>query len=338
MRLFKKKQSEAEAIASFWQWWSGVRQDVAGAASNSSLERYITSFNDQVHAIHKDLQWELTPGTEAEHCLVVSPGGNAELRATAARWLAQAPMPDETWEYQAVRRADLSVFDAKMVMDGHELEMEKVRYGISVDQQISQVHVQCYHPAFAKMPKGMPEQITMLSLDWVLGEDDVEIWVGEVGWTATEPEQPKTPQDLRNAVAAIVDDDHWAIMTGESRDGKPIVATVAVPLRPARWPRFDLHVPVVLPYRRTNEGLLPVDESLQALRDFEDGLGAAIGANGTLVAHESSRGVRTLHYYVDSQTNAQAQIAEALAAWPEGKAGAKPMHDPAFQAVRHLMK
>jgi hypothetical protein len=164
----------------------------------------------------------------------------------------------------------------------------------------------------------------------------VEIWVGEIGWTATEPKSPKTPEDLRNAVASIAGDDQWAIMSGEAPDGKPILATVAVPLRSARWPRFDLHVPVVLPYQRTTPELLPADESLQALRDFEDRLDAAIGSNGALVAHETSHGVRTLHYFVDSQTNAQAQLAEALPAWPEGRASAKPVRDPAFQNVRHL--
>jgi Family of unknown function (DUF695) len=338
MRLFKKKQSETEAIASFWQWWGGVRQDVAGAISDGSVSRFTASFIDHVEAIHEGMQWELTPGAEASHCLVVSPGGNAELRATAARWLAQAPPTDETWEYQSVRRADLSVFEAKMVMDGHELEMDKVRYGISVDREASQVHVQCYHPAFATMPKGMPEQIAMLSLDWVLGEEDVEIWIGEIGWTANEPESPRMPQDLRNAVASIAGDDQWVIMSGESRDGKPILATAAAPLRSARWPRFDLHVPVVVPYQRTTPELLPADESLQALRDFEDRLDAAIGPNGALVEHESSHGVRTLHYYVDSQTNAPAQIAKALPSWPEGRASTKPVRDPAFQNLRHLMQ
>jgi hypothetical protein len=338
MRWFKKKPSEAEAIAAFWAWWGGVRGDVARAIGDGSVERFTKIFCDQVEAIHKDLQWELTPGATAEHCLVVSPGGNPELRAAAARWLAQAPAADGTWEYQAVRRADASVFESTLTMNGRRLEMGRVRYGISVDQDASRIDVQCYHPDFTGLPEGMPEQITMLTLDWALGEDDVEIWIGEIGWTGTEPEAPKTPQDLRHAVAAIAgDDDRWIMLGGERRDGTALSAVVASPLRPARWPRFDLHVPVVLPYQRANDARLPVGESLQALRDFEDALGAAIGGNGTLVAHESCAGVRTLHYYVDSQSNAQAQIAEALPRWREGRASSQPARDPAFAEVRHLM-
>src|SRR5262245_11462944 len=117
MGWFKKKSTEAESIADFWQWWSGVRQDVASSISDGSVERFNKAFGDRVTAIHKNVDWELTPGAGAQHCLVVSPAGNAELRSTAARWLAQAPAADETWEYRSVRGADLSVFGAEMVMD-----------------------------------------------------------------------------------------------------------------------------------------------------------------------------------------------------------------------------
>ena len=92
---------------------------------------------------------------------------------------------------------------------------------------------------------------------------------------------------------------------------------------------------VALPDARLDA--LPIDESLQALRDFEDAVTAAIGGNGTLVAHESSDGLRTLHFYVDSQTNAEAQIAETLPGWREGRASTQPARDPAFAKVRHLM-
>jgi hypothetical protein len=338
MGWFKKKPSEAEAIAAFWAWWGGVRDDVATAIGDGSVERFTKQFSERVDAIHKDMQWELTPGTKAAHCLVVTPGGNPELRAAAARWLAQAPAADASWEYQAVRRADPSVFESTMVMNGHRLDMDKVRYGISVDSDRTVLDVQCYHPDFAGLPQGMPEQVTMLTLDWALGEDDVEIWIGEIGWTATEPPTPKTPRDLQHAVAAIADDDDkWILLGGQRPDGAALSAVVASPLRSARWPRFDTHVPVMLAYRKANESGLPIDESLQALRDFEDAVTAAIGGNGTLVAHESSDGLRTLHFYVDSQTNAEAQIAETLPGWREGRASTQPARDPAFAKVRHLM-
>jgi hypothetical protein len=63
---------------------------------------------------------------------------------------------------------------------------------------------------------------------------------------------------------------------------------------------------------------------------------AAIATNGALVAHETSGRIRTLHFYVDSQTNARAEIESRLARWREGRASIAPQLDPAFEHVRHL--
>lgn len=337
MRLFRtKKAPEADTIAEFWQWWSTVRDDVAAAISSGAVDRFTSGFTKHVEAINTDLQWELSKGASSAHALVVTSAGDATLRATAARWLAAAPPADETWSYQAIRTADPSVFESTMVINDQKVELAQIRYAITVDQESHQVDVTCYHPAFANLPDDVQSQITFLTLDWTLGEDNVEIWVSDISWTAAAPANPKTPQDLRNAVAAVATDDNWVILQGQKRDGTPILATAASPLRSARWPRFDMHVPIAVPYQRCNEGQLPVAESLEALRAFEDELAAAIGSNGTLVAHETSGRVRTLHFYVDSQTNASAELESNLPHWREGRATLKPQLDPGFENVRHL--
>lgn len=338
MGLFRKrKTSEADAIAAFWQWWDTIRDDVAAAVTTGGVERFASGLGSHVNAINSDLQWELTPGGSSAHALVVTAAGNPALRSVAARWLGAAPPADETWSYRSLRTADLAAFEAMMQIGDEKLALADVRYGISVDQDSRQIDVTCYHPAFGSMPDNVRGQITFLTLDWALGEDGVEIWLREIDWTATEPQKLKTPQDLQHAVAAIATDDSWVVMQGQKPDGAPILAMAASPLRPARWPRFDLHVPVVLPYQHFNEGQLPENASLNALRAFEDELTAALGSDGTLVAHETSGRVRTLHFYVDSQSAARAAIESRLPQWSQGRASTEPRMDPAFDQVRHLM-
>jgi Family of unknown function (DUF695) len=339
MPLFRKKaRPETDTIPGFWQWWASRRDEIAEAIVAGTVQSFGEELAHRVHAIHPDLQWELTPGTTSAHALVVTSGGEAATRAIAARWLAAGPPADETWSYRSVRAADPAVFTSAIELDGHTLELSQIRYGITVDKQSRQLDVACYHPAFAGLPDEIQGQISFLTLDWALGEQDVEIWVGEISWTAVEPPNPKTPEDLRHAVDAVSgDEDSWVLMEGEMRDGTPLVATVASPLRSARWPRFDLYVPVTLPYQRRNAGQFPMAGSLDALRGFEDDLLAAIGANGTLVAHETHGGQRTLHFYVDSQTNAGAEIESHLPRWQEGRPSIAPRLDPGFEQVRHLM-
>jgi hypothetical protein len=338
MRLFRKKaRPEAETIAEFWEWWATARDDVAAAIPAGAVRDFADELGRRVEAIHSDLQWELAPGMTSAHALVVTSGGQAALRATAARWLAAAPPADDTWSYRCVRAADPSTFESTIELDGHKLELTHIRYGITVDKQRHQIDVVCYHPAFAGLPDNIQAQITFLTLDWAVGENDVEIWLGEIGWTATPPANPATPQELRHAITAVAsDEDSWVLMEGQRQDGTPLLATAASPLRSARWPRFDLHVPIRLPYQRHNDGLFPVDDSLTALRAFEDEVSAAIATNGALVAHETSGGIRTLHYYVDSQSNARAEIESRLTGWREGRASIKPQLDPAFEHIRHL--
>ncbi|XVU29684.1 hypothetical protein ACQPZJ_22170 [Actinoplanes sp. CA-054009] len=337
MRLFRKKASpEADTIAEFWQWWAGTRDSVATAIGDGSVARFADDIGRRVEAIHPGLQWELAPGSTSAHALVVTSGGQPESRAVAARWLAAAPAADETWSYRAARAADPAAFGSVIDLDGLKLDLSEIRYGVAVDEQRRQIDVVCYHPGFAGVPDEARGQITFLTLDWAVGENDVEIWLGEISWTAEEPAAARTPAELRQAVDVLsAGEDRWVLMQG-TRSGAPLMATAAVPLRSARWPRFDLHLSVSLPYRESNDGRLPVDGSLAALRDFEDALGAAVAGNGVLVAHETWDRQRVLHFYVDSRSSARAEVESRLPGWREGRASVDARPDPAFERVGHL--
>ncbi|SBT40553.1 DUF695 domain-containing protein [Micromonospora auratinigra] len=340
MGLFRKKaRPTMETIAGFWQWWATARGEVAQAIDAGTVQGFAGELGHRVHAIHPDLQWELTRGVTSAHVLVVTAGGQDTVRAVAARWFSAAPPADDTWSYRSVRAGELSVFESTIELDGHKLDLGDMRYGVAVDMQRRQIDVVCHHPAFVNLPDDVRGQISFLTLDWALGEDEVETWIGEITWTATEPANPRTPHELRRAATALAgEEDSWVLMRGQRRDGTPLMAAAASPLRPARWPRFDLHVPIRLPYQRHNEGQLPVDESLAALRRFEDELSATIGPDGVLVAHETAGRERTLHFYVDSQSTARAELESHLPQWREGRASAGAQLDPAFEKVRHLMQ
>ena len=72
------------------------------------------------------------------------------------------------------------------------------------------------------------------------------------------------------------------------------------------------------------------------MRDFEDRLTKRLDINGQLVALESSRGRRTLHYYVDGAGEDVRSVQDSLAGWREGRASTRHTYDPAFGEVAHL--
>jgi hypothetical protein len=329
------------AIADFWQWWHGVRAQlekaIEGAGWDDTLVRLITK---KVKAIHPGLVWKHSKGTTSKHILVVCANGDRTLRAIAERWLAAAPPPDPTWAYHASRQADPDVFRAgTLTIAGHTVVLQKMRFGIEVDPDRYEIDVTAFHPIFSVMTEEEQLQVTFLTLDRALGESGVELWVGRVEASRTEPQRPHTVIQLRSAVTNLaqkVAEDSWAMLTGEDQQGYTRTAMAQVPLKPARWPRFDTHVRVDLPYRNRRDNGFPHDESLEALRVFEDRLATAVGPDGQVVAHETARGRRTLHLYIDGLTRAADVAKRLLPQWREAKATMATSFDPAWDAISHL--
>ena len=341
--LFRRRTprtGSVSAIADFWTWWSSSRTRVRETIDAGGAETLADELNGLVTAIHPDLQWEFARGSRSRHALVVSPGGNPRVRVAAARWYAEAPAPDEDWEYHRCRQADPEALSATIGIGGERLDLGELRFGWTVNTDRHSIDVTSYHPGFADLPDAVRGQITFLALDWLLGEDAVEIWIGAVAWTDTPEPDLRPPAGLtaevRDLAATQTGEPVWALATGRDPSGAPVVATLQVPLRSARWPQYDTHVAVVLPYRVANEGGLPVDASLKALRDFEDRLTARLDVHGELVAHESSGGRRTLHYYVDGAGDAVRTVRDSVAEWREGRGAVNHTYDPEFAGVAHL--
>jgi Family of unknown function (DUF695) len=326
-------------IAEFWRWWPQVRAQVEKSIGGGDWDdKFIREINKRVHAIHPDLQWEFGRGSRSKHDLVVCAPGDPALRAVVGRWQAAAPPADPTWAYHCTRQANPDFSNNTLTFDQHTVALQKMRFGVEVDTDRHEIDVTSFHPVFSVMTDDEQLRVTYLSLDWALGEADVEVWVGHVQANRTEPQRPHTAAQLRSAVANLAQkasDDRWAILTGE-RDGHSLMATVRAPLKPARWPRFDTHLRLDLRYQDSRPNGFPSDKALQALRAFEDRLIAAVSNDGALVAHETINGRRTLHLYIDGLTKAADTAKRLLPEWREAKPTLTTTYDPAWEAVSHL--
>ncbi|MEV6927908.1 hypothetical protein AB0M46_25875 [Dactylosporangium sp. NPDC051485] len=337
----RRNGGDASAIADFWAWWPTVRLPAEEAIASGEWAALTPHIVRRVTAIHPDLQWEFSRGTAAKHALIVSPGGVAELRPIAARWGALAPDPDATWEYHIARQPDPQMLQSTIGLGGGvQLDLQQMRFAFTRDGDAPEIGVVAYHPGFRMFGEDVCRQVTFLTLDWLLGEDGVEEWIGEISWAGDEPPAGAEPAALSAAVDGLREEyrtRRWELMRGELPDGSPLIATAQRPLRPVRWPRFDTHVAITLPYTGRNAAGLPEAAALAALREFEDtALGTAAGADGELLAHETSRGARTLHYYVDADSPAADDLAEAAGWWKDGRARVERHFDPALERIRHF--
>jgi hypothetical protein len=337
--IFKRRRKTVptDAIAAFWTWWAGARPRAEKMIAGATDETLVEEISGRVAAIHPDLHWEFTAGTTSRHLLVVSPGGTPELRSLAERWRREGPAPDETFGYAAARqgRPD-ALAGARLAIDGHHLDLDELRFHAGHDEDRDCVDVEVWHPAFAGLPEEARGQIAFLALDWLLGEDTVEIWVGAIDAVTTTPGGGLTGPELAALVTGMQPADgepRWRNMSG-IRAGKPILAMAQTRLRPARWPGHDLHIRMDVPYASRDENGFPERETLARLHAFEDHV--AQHADGmVVVAHETTDGVRTTHLYADSPVAAEV-LKPLTGGWQDGRVRITVTPDPRWEQVEHL--
>src|SRR6478609_4186808 len=319
MSFLRRKQSDAGpdehgTIAAFWQWWteSGAAL-TAEAIAGRDPDAMVSALSERVDAIDPGLAWELGPGSDSSHVLVVTSEGNPDLRPLSRRWRMAAPPADPTWAYSDVRLPAPDVQD--VVLRLGEVDLDAGSASADVRVEAAQIDVVVHHPRFAELPEDAQRTATFLLLDAVLGEADVETWIGQIA-TSTMPALDPVPLVALRAVVADVraqhigpdGEPHWVMLNGTTPDGKTILASAQMPLRASTTPHLNTYIPIIIPFRDRTEQGLPGPASLTALRSLEDHLTALLGESGRVVAHQSHDGVRILHVYVDGTTPAAEQV------------------------------
>ncbi|GAA0377025.1 hypothetical protein GCM10009530_29520 [Microbispora corallina] len=345
MRLFGRKSEPvepAEAIAGFWTWWAETRPLIDGHVEAEDAEALAETIGPAVTALDPSLVWEIAPGTLARHALVVSASGDPELRSFAHRWALAAPPADELWEFHPSRQANPRASELTVDVGGREFGLDRLVLGLRVPPGTPRVDVSAFHPIFPDIDDDTRMEATLLALDWLLGEDEVARWVGDIVAAEFEPIDAVPAVHLPAVVADVAGgfkDEQWALLEGQTANGGKLAAAARYPLRPVDHPLFDQHVAITLPYANADADGLPAGVSLGSLRDFEVNLTERLGALGTaaLVAHLSAERSRVLHVYADPAGDAARAVRELAAAWKEGRATVEVADDPSWSAVAHFL-
>lgn len=327
-------RGKARAIEAFWTWWADHCDELALAIGDGSIRQWVDGMSSNVGGIDPGLAWEFGPGTTSMHRLTVTAGGDPSLRQVARRWLRGAPAPDATWEYGDLRPA--SGLSDTLEIGGVELHLDDLN--VAATPRGTGLDVLVHHPAFARMPEGLRTQISFLGLDSAVGEEAVELWLGEIATAVDRPEGARPLADLPGLLAEVAaqgapeGEMGWTLLRGAGPNG-PVLVACLNRLSSVQAPDHDQHVAVSVPFSdRTPDGW-PGPGSLALLQGLEDHLGAIVGRSGRLLAVESSAGVRTFHFYVDSTTPAADQLRVASAGWQQGTVGVRGEPDPSWQAV-----
>lgn len=339
MALFgKRRDTTGDAIEAFWSWWNdGGSGQVAMADPESGTAALL---DPRVHAIDGGLAWEIAPGSEAAHLLVVTADGDPELRATARRWLAAAPAADFVWSYADSRQPATTIGGRLLKFDGHEFDLGQIQVGVR--RTGSRVDVTVYHPQLAQVAEEQRLGVCFVALDTALGEEMTETWIGELQPVTVPPLDGFGLTGLRAVVRDLreefTDDDggpKWISLQGTGPRG-PVTAGAQVPLAAAWAPQLDQHIVVAVPYRERDGDGLPSEDMVAELERLKRHVTDRLEEQGRVVAHECSGGLCLVHVYADGATPAADQIKAAVTGWPDGTVKVSVESDPGWAGVAHL--
>ena len=307
---FLKRGSPADDIGDFWAWWPGNRDRVAAAiASGGFDDRLIEDIGRAVHTIHPAMAWELGPGRTAQHAFCISPEGNAELRQVALRWVAVAPPVDATWEYHPSRQAAASL--SGVAIGPSSFDFPAMRAITSWDEQRQRVDARLWHPGFGGAPQQVKLQVAFLFLDNLLGEDDVERWVGQID-ILDAPTGGRTPDELKAEVerrfAESSGDASWVLGTMSRPDGTTTIVVADASLKRIDYPFADHHATIAI---LLGVDRMPNEAESEVLNAEEDDLLARLDGAAIFAGRTTAAGVRTLHYI----TEAPGRMRPAIDAW-----------------------
>ncbi|MGL5823255.1 MAG: hypothetical protein ACRCYU_00095 [Nocardioides sp.] len=347
MNLFRRSTTPVldanVGVWGFWRWWQadGAAQlaaSLAGGAGQGVDER----LTRRVAGIDPKLSWSVADGARARHRLVVSANGDPDLLLVARRWLRKAPEDTETWEYGDRRPPVAQLTGLVLDVDGLSITLDEAT--VQWSRRRDWLDVRLRHPSFDRQSDELIARIADRVLDAVLGELDADLWIGRVACTrGAEPHAApvdairRPVADLKAELTDAVGKPTWTSFSGLS-NGRRVTAAALVKPMPVLAPQLDRHVRVVVPFVDLGQAGEPSARALTALQDIVAGLEARLGRSALLVAHETVRSTRTLHFYVDSLTTAAEQIKAGFVGWRQGKVKCGSTPDPHWSIVGHLRR
>lgn len=293
MRSFKRGGS---TDGDFWTWWATGRARVAAAIDSGGFdERLVEEITRAVRTIHPAIAWELAPGRGAAHAFCVSAEGNAVVRQAALRWLESAPPADATWEYHASKQASPTL--RVVEIGGRPVDLAAMRAVASWDGVRRRVDVRLWHAAFAAVPEVVRQQLAFIFLDSLLGEDDVERWIGQIDLLEA-PAGGRTPDELKAEIDRRRNepggDETWVVGSLAGPGAQPVIVLANAALKRVDHPFHDHHVTVANVFE--GERGLPDDARAAVLNAEEDDLTARLDGAAILAGRTTEPGVRTLHF------------------------------------------
>ena len=322
----------APDFSKFWTWWAGARDGLGQAIAEGTVEKHVDEISGAVQALHPNLVWELGSGKAAKHMFVVSPEGDPELRVIAIRWEQSAPPPDGTWEYHASRQAS-ERGKAALKIGGVLVGLDEIRSVTSWDEGRERLAVRLWHAALEGLPHEGRIQFAFLFLDDLIGEDQVERWIGAIEVDASA-QAGKTADELAAEFARRAETatgERWVLAEGTDQRGDRLLVRYNAALKHIDRPFANQHLEVAV-----NRGFDHAADRVlyEAIAEAEEQLNGALDGVAVEAAHLTDRRRRVTHFVCEDGAQALGVAREWAGAHKTWGTSAEVEYDPRWEFRR----
>ena len=300
-----------ESLERFWAWWGTARDRVAASVDTQMFTKHVAQeVTSAVDSLHPSIVWVLGPGRSARHALTLSAEGDLSVRRLTAAWLRSAPAPDESWEFHAARPA---APHPHLEVDGREFSPGDFRVAHVYDDGSERFHVTLYHPEFEGAQDAVRRQAAFLTLDQLLGEDEVERWLGTVEVATAPPGEAVPLDEFRGQMEerrTSATGHKFSLGHGLDHRGSPAVLMFNTALKQIDHLDHVFHLAVFFRLHAPRPDGLPEAEEAEQLNEVEDRLLEGLGDNGLLIGRLTLAARREIHFYVRDAEAADQAIAD----------------------------
>jgi hypothetical protein len=169
---------QIDAIRRFWTWFVANADRLKNLYVNSRFQDLTQEMNRELDRVEPQLAWEMGPGKQKPYLLTISSEGNTRLRDFADLMIELAP--DLTgWELYSSRPARPAPKVVRLSESGEAFETADWEFIPMENPEKGRLDLVVVGDQLARSDREPALRAVSLYLDQLLGEDTVELWIGE---------------------------------------------------------------------------------------------------------------------------------------------------------------
>lgn len=182
----------------FWSWFAAHAAEAARIRTGE--EPIAGEIARRLNAVENGLTWQIGVSEDGPHEFIISADGNKRL-FPAVKALAAAAPPIPGWTIIAFRPRVGPV--PAIVMNGQQFEAKDFRFKARLDDRL--VHLDIYMRGYNEAKSEAFDTAAFIFLDSLLGEHDVETYIGGIGFHPLKNEfQCPTIEEIAGAVDRLI--------------------------------------------------------------------------------------------------------------------------------------